>query len=85
PDDSMEGAGIERNDVIIFRSGAHAETASIVASISRGEGFVRNYLPSSDGRLVELAEAGENPRSATFPIEEVKILGILVGLIRSKI
>ncbi len=81
-DSSMLKAGIVRDDIIVFDSRREPRPLDIVAASARTASFIRIYSPSDDGRTIELSEAGEKPRSATFPRKDVNVRGVMAGLIR---
>jgi repressor LexA len=81
--DSMIEAGILEGDVIVCRSTKEARNGQIVVAVVNGEATVKTF--SQQKKAIELLPANKNysPILVDESIEDFKIVGNLVGLLRS--
>lgn len=81
--DSMIEAGILEGDVIVCRSTKEARNGQIVVAVVNGEATVKTF--SQQKKAIELLPANKNysPIIIDEGIEDFKIVGNLVGLLRS--
>jgi SOS regulatory protein LexA len=81
--DSMIEAGILEGDVIVCRSTKEARNGQIVVAVVNGEATVKTF--SHQKKSIELLPANKNysPIVVDESIEDFKIVGNLVGLLRS--
>lgn len=81
--DSMIEAGILEGDVIVCRSTKEARNGQIVVAVVNGEATVKTF--SQQKKSIELLPANKNysPIIVDESIEDFKIVGNLVGLLRS--
>ena len=76
--DSMINAGIKENDVIIVREQETAENGEIVVALIEDSATVKRFY-LRDGKII-LHPENDDMQDMIF--EDVKILGIVKGLIR---
>ena len=81
--DSMIEAGILENDVLVCRSTKEARNGQIVVAVVNGEATVKTF--SQQKKTIELLPANKNysPIVVDDTVEDFKIVGNLVGLLRS--
>lgn len=81
--DSMIEAGILENDVLVCRSTKEARNGQIVVAVLNGEATVKTF--SHQKKTIELLPANKNysPIVIDESVEDFKIVGNLVGLLRS--
>ncbi|MBY0416164.1 MAG: transcriptional repressor LexA [Bdellovibrionales bacterium] len=81
--DSMIEAGILEGDVIVCRSTKEARNGQIVVAVLNGEATVKTF--SQQKKSIELLPANKNykPIVVDENVEDFKIVGNLVGLLRS--
>lgn len=81
--DSMIEAGILENDVLVCRSTKEARNGQIVVAVVNGEATVKTF--SQQKKTIELLPANKNysPIIVDETVEDFKIVGNLVGLLRS--
>ena len=81
--DSMIDAGILENDVLVCRSTKEARNGQIVVAVVNGEATVKTF--SQQKKSIELLPANKNysPIIIDESIEDFKVVGNLVGLLRS--
>lgn len=81
--DSMIEAGILENDVLVCRSTKEARNGQIVVAVVNGEATVKTF--SQQKKSIELLPANKNysPIVVDESVEDFKIVGNLVGLLRS--
>ena len=81
--DSMIEAGILENDVLVCRSTKEARNGQIVVAVLNGEATVKTF--SQQKKAIELLPANKNysPIVIDESVEDFKIVGNLVGLLRS--
>ena len=81
--DSMIEAGILENDVLVCRSTKEARNGQIVVAVINGEATVKTF--SQQKKAIELLPANKNysPIVVDETVEDFKIVGNLVGLLRS--
>jgi len=80
--DSMIGAGILDDDYVIIRKQQTANVGDIVvALINDFEVTLKYFFPQSNG-YVELRPANSNLAAMHYPASQVKVQGVMVGLIR---
>lgn len=81
--DSMIEAGILEGDVIVCRSTKDARNGQIVVAVVNGEATVKTF--SHQKKSIELLPANKNysPIVIDEQVEDFKIVGNLVGLLRS--
>ena len=81
--DSMIEAGILENDVLVCRSTKEARNGQIVVAVVNGEATVKTF--SQQKKSIELLPANKNysPIIVDESVEDFKIVGNLVGLLRS--
>ena len=81
--DSMIEAGILENDVLVCRSTKEARNGQIVVAVVNGEATVKTF--SQQKKSIELLPANKNysPIVIDESIEDFKVVGNLVGLLRS--
>ena len=81
--DSMIDAGILENDVLVCRSTKEARNGQIVVAVVNGEATVKTF--SQQKKSIELLPANKNysPIVIDETIEDFKVVGNLVGLLRS--
>lgn len=81
--DSMIEAGILEGDVIVCRSTKEARNGQIVVAVINGEATVKTF--SQQKKAIELLPANKNykPIVVDESVEDFKIVGNLVGLLRS--
>lgn len=81
--DSMIEAGILEGDVIVCRSTKDARNGQIVVAVVNGEATVKTF--SHQKKTIELLPANKNysPIVIDEQVEDFKIVGNLVGLLRS--
>ena len=81
--DSMIEAGILENDVLVCRSTKEARNGQIVVAVVNGEATVKTF--SQQKKSIELLPANKNysPIIVDETVEDFKIVGNLVGLLRS--
>lgn len=79
--DSMIGDGIRDGDMIVVRSQPSAENGEIVAALIGDEATVKRLDKSS--RPARLLAANPNYEPIPLAREDVRILGKVVGLVRS--
>ena len=81
--ESMIGAGILNNDIVIIESRDTAQYGDIVvALIDEQEATLKRYRRYADGR-VELAPENPDMKPMIYEAERVRIQGILIGQLRS--
>ncbi|HNW92082.1 MAG TPA: transcriptional repressor LexA [bacterium] len=76
--DSMTGAGINDGDYVFIRRQATANPGEIVAALIGDEALLKRYYRKKDG--VHLV--AEHPAFAPLVTPEVRILGVLTGVVR---
>lgn len=81
--DSMIDAGILENDVLVCRSTKEARNGQIVVAVVNGEATVKTF--SQQKKSIELLPSNKNysPIVIDESIEDFKVVGNLVGLLRS--
>ncbi|MEA9358538.1 transcriptional repressor LexA [Bacteriovorax sp. PP10] len=81
--DSMIDAGILENDVLVCRSTKEARNGQIVVAVVNGEATVKTF--SQQKKSIELLPSNKNysPIVIDETIEDFKVVGNLVGLLRS--
>ncbi len=81
--DSMIEAGILEGDVIVCRSTKEARNGQIVVAVIEGEATVKTF--SYQKKVIELLPANKNYRPIVVDesVGDFKIVGNLVGLLRS--
>lgn len=81
--DSMIDAGILENDVLVCRSTKEARNGQIVVAVVNGEATVKTF--SQQKKSIELLPSNKNysPIVIDENIEDFKVVGNLVGLLRS--
>ena len=79
----MIEAGILENDVLVCRSTKEARNGQIVVAVVNGEATVKTF--SQQKKSIELLPANKNysPIVIDESIEDFKVVGNLVGLLRS--
>jgi repressor LexA len=80
---SMNGAGIMDEDMVIVRPQSTAENGAIVAALIDNEATVKRFRQNQDGIILEPA----NPDFAPIVIDttryDFRIIGVVVGLLRN--
>lgn len=79
--DSMVGDHIQEGDLVILKAQEQARSGEVVAVLLEDEVTLKHFHPTKQG--VELRAA--NPRVKTIlvqPGEELRILGVMAGLVR---
>lgn len=81
--DSMIDAGILENDVLVCRSTKEARNGQIVVAVVNGEATVKTF--SQQKKSIELLPSNKNysPIVIDETVEDFKVVGNLVGLLRS--
>ena len=81
--DSMIDAGILENDVLVCRSTKEARNGQIVVAVVNGEATVKTF--SQQKKSIELLPSNKNysPSVIDESVEDFKVVGNLVGLLRS--
>ncbi len=81
--DSMVDAGILEGDVIVCRSTKEARNGQIVVAVIGGEATVKTF--SHQKKIIELLPANKSykPIVVDETVDDFKIVGNLVGLLRS--
>lgn len=81
--DSMIDAGILENDVLVCRSTKEARNGQIVVAVVNGEATVKTF--SQQKKSIELLPSNKNysPIVIDENVEDFKVVGNLVGLLRS--
>lgn len=82
PDSGLSADGINAGDIIFFKYETKIFNGNIAAIFARGKTFIRKYNLTSDSNIVELSEAGDKPRSATFHKKEIQPYGIPFCILR---
>ncbi|MFC2048830.1 transcriptional repressor LexA [Elusimicrobiota bacterium] len=77
--DSMEGAGIMEDDMVIVRKQSSVEIGQLVAAMIDGEALVKR-LKVKEGRYVLHAE---NPEYPDISAEGASVIGKIVGIVRN--
>ncbi|NOY74595.1 MAG: repressor LexA [Kiritimatiellaeota bacterium] len=79
--DAMSGLGIFDADVVIVRETHSIRRGDVVVALVGGETLLRSYYPAKDVKL-ELRPANTEFESLALPIEELEIMGKVIGLQR---
>lgn len=80
--DSMIEAGILDDDYVVIRKQETANTGDIiVALVNDFEVTLKYFYPQGSGHI-ELRPANQNMASMYYPANQVKVQGVMVGLIR---
>jgi repressor LexA len=81
--ESMKGAGIMDNDMVVVRPQAAAENGEIVAALLGNEATVKRFQQHSGQVVLE----SENPEFESIIVnpdrQDFKIIGVVVGLLRN--
>ncbi|MBN2467913.1 MAG: transcriptional repressor LexA [Deltaproteobacteria bacterium] len=77
---SMVDDGIREGDVLIVRKQCHADNGQTVVALVQGEATVKRFFLKSN--MVELQPANETFSPLVIRPENVKIIGVVVGLYR---
>lgn len=81
PDDSMDDHHIFENDILLFEKQDYARRSQVVFAVDGSGGeFIRQYY--NHGTEVELKPANSTLEELVLPADEVRILGVMRGLIR---
>jgi repressor LexA len=78
--DSMIEEGIHDGDVVIVRKQPRAERGAMVVALVDGEATVKRFHPR--GQQVELRPAHPEMEPIVVPARQVKVAGVVIGLIR---
>ncbi len=81
--ESMKGAGIMDNDMVVVRPQAAAETGEIVAALLGNEATVKRFQQRSGKVVLE----SENPEFESIVVspdrQDFQLIGVVVGLLRN--
>jgi repressor LexA len=81
--ESMKGAGIMDNDMVVVRPQVAAENGEIVAALLGNEATVKRFQQHSDQVVLE----SENPEFESIVVspdrQDFRIIGVVVGLLRN--
>ena len=81
PDSGLISDGINSGDIIFFKYQTAISDGVTAAIFAKGKTYIRIYNLIGDD-TVELSEAGENPRSASFPKNEIFPYGVPLSIFR---
>lgn len=81
--DSMIEDGILEDDIVIIRQTAKAEVGQTVVALIDGDATLKNYFPSKNQIELRPANSRLKPIFVGEDITDFKIVGKMVGLIRS--
>jgi repressor LexA len=80
--DSMIEAGINNGDIVVIRETEAADDGDIVVALVEGhEATLKRY--HREGSIIALEAANPAYETRRYPEEQVRIQGLLVGLIRT--
>ena len=78
--DSMVDEGIHDGDLVVVQSRDDADSGEMVVALVGNEATLKRFFP--EGPTVRLQPANRNMKPLFYPAPEVKIQGIVVGLMR---
>lgn len=79
---SMIGDGIFDGDFIFVQEKDHAFNGDMIVAMVNGEATVKRYYKDTKKQLIELRPSNPTMESMWFEASEVKITGLVVGLMR---
>ncbi len=79
---SMIGDGIFDGDFIFVQEKDHAFNGDMIVAMVNGEATVKRYYKNIEKQLIELRPSNPSMDSMWFEASEVKITGLVVGLMR---
>lgn len=81
--DNMVGAGIRNDDILLARRQDAANSGDLAVLALAGDMVVRRYFP--EGERVRLQTVGETTASSYANMADIRVLGVVTGLIRKSI
>lgn len=79
--DSMMDEGIHDGDYVVVHRQDRADAGELVAALVSGDATLKRYFPEPNGR-VRLQPSNEKMPPLFVPADEVRIQGVVVGLMR---
>jgi len=79
---SMIGDGIFDGDFIFVQEKNYAQNGDMIVAMVNGEATVKRYYKNMEKKLIELRPSNPTMKSQWYKDSEVKITGLVVGLMR---